>query len=86
MTIEIPDDLARELTRLAAAQRKSVVEVALDWLRPGTKPADSPQAILEMLRRLPHPSPAAVDDLEAAIAAAQLPVSDRDPFERRSER
>ena len=67
---------------MAAAQHKTVAELALDRLRSGAHPAGSPQAILEMLRGLPHPSPAAVDDLEAAIAAARLPVSDQDPFER----
>lgn len=41
--------------------------------------------MLETLRRLPNPSTAAVDDLEAAIAAAEVPASDRDPFEARTE-
>jgi hypothetical protein len=86
MTIDIPDDLARELAQAAAAQRKSIGELALDRLRSGAGPKESPQALLEMLRRLRHPSAAAVDDLEAAIAAAQVPVSDRDPFERLPER
>ena len=84
MTIDIPDDLAQELARAAAAQRKSIVELALDRLRSGGGPKESPHALLDMLRRLPHPSPAAVDDLEAAIAAGQIPVSDHDPFERAS--
>lgn len=85
MTIEIPDDLARELAQAAAAQHKTVAELALDRLRSGAHPAGSPHAILQMLRRLPHPSKAAIDDLETAIAAARLPVSDQDPFGREPE-
>jgi hypothetical protein len=41
----------------------------------------SPQAILRSLRNLPHPSPAAVDDLDATIAAARLPMNDDGAFD-----
>ena len=33
MTIQIPDDLARELEGMAAAQKKSAAQVALESLR-----------------------------------------------------
>jgi hypothetical protein len=77
MTIQIPDDLARGLEGIAAAQQKSVEQVALDSLRSLFDRASSPEVVLRALKELPHPSAAAVDDLEAAIAAARLPVQDR---------
>jgi hypothetical protein len=82
MTIDIPDDLARDLESLAAAQRRTVEEVALERLRALTDSANSPQAVLRSVRQLTHPSSSAVDDLEAAIAAARLSVRDHGPFDR----
>jgi len=82
MTIQIPDDLARGLEGIAAAQHKSVEQVAVDSLRALFDRATSPEVVLRAVRKLSHPSPAAVDDLEAAIAAARLPVSDQGAFDR----
>jgi len=82
MTIQIPDDLARGLEGLAAAQRKSVEQLALERLRSLLDAASSPEAVLRAVRELPHPSSAAVDDLDAAIAAARLPVRDQGAFDR----
>ena len=82
MTIQIPDDVARGLEGIAAAQKKSVEQVAVERLRSLLDNASSPQAVLRTLRELPHPSPSAVDDLEAAIAASRLPVRDRGAFDR----
>jgi hypothetical protein len=82
MTIQIPDDLARGLEGIAAAQPKSVEQVALESLRSFFDQASSPQVVLRAVRKLSHPSAAAVDDLEAAIAAAQLPVRDQGAFDR----
>jgi hypothetical protein len=84
MTIQIPDDLAHGLEGMAAAQQKSVEQVALDSLRALFDRAASPQAVLRAVRQLSHPSNAAVDDLETAIAAARLPVCDQGAFDRRS--
>ncbi len=81
MTIQIPDDLARGLEGIAAAQQKSVEQVALESLRALFDQASSPEAVLRTVRALPHPSAAAVDDLEAAIAAARLPVHDQGTFD-----
>jgi hypothetical protein len=81
MTIQIPDDLARGLEGIAAAQHKSVEEVAVESLRALFNSASSPEAMLRTVRKLPHPSPEAVDDLEAAIAAARLPVRDQGAFD-----
>src|ERR1035437_5094306 len=81
MTIQIPDDLARGLEGIAAAQQKSVEQVALESLRSLFDRASSPEVVLRAVRELPHPSAAAVDDLEAAIAAARLPVRDQGAFD-----
>jgi len=83
MTIQIPDELARSLEAIAAAQQKSVEQLALESLRSLFDQASSPEAILRAVRRMPHPSAAAVDDLEASIAAARLPVRDQGAFDRR---
>jgi hypothetical protein len=86
VTIQIPDDLARGLEGIAAAQSKSVEQVALESLRSLFDKAGSPEAVLRSVRALPHPSPAAVEDLEAAILAARLPVHDQGAFDKRSRR
>ncbi len=77
MTIHIPDDLARGMEGIAASQQKSVEQLAIDSLRAHFANASSPEILLGAVRKLPHPSAAAVDDLEAAIAAARLPVRDQ---------
>jgi hypothetical protein len=69
LTIQIPDDLARGLEGLASAQKKTVEQVALEHLRSLFDAACSPGAVLQAVRELPHPSSAAVDDPDAAIAA-----------------
>jgi predicted transcriptional regulator len=79
LTIEIPDDLVRSLEGIAAAQRKTVQQLALEQLssltgvshetRPG-----SPVAVLRAMLEPPHPSRADVDELDAAIAAGRLSV------------
>jgi hypothetical protein len=83
LTIQIPDDLARGLEGIASAQKKSVEEVALERLHSLFDRATSPEAVLQAVRELPHPSSSAVDDLDAAIAAARLPVTDQGAFDRR---
>jgi len=80
MTIQIPDDLARGLEGIAAAQHRSVEQVALEGLRSFFEGAASPEAVLRAVRGLCHPSAAAVDDLDAAIKSARLTVSDGDTF------
>jgi hypothetical protein len=82
MTIQIPDDLARGLEGIAAAQHKSVEQLALESLRSLFDRASSPEMVFRSLRKLPHPSAEAVDDLDAAIAAAQLPVLGQGVFDK----
>lgn len=84
MTIQIPDDLARGLEGIASAQKKSVQQVAVESLSLLFKPRRSPETVLSAIRELPHPSAAAVDDLEAAIFASRMPVSNRGAFDDRS--
>lgn len=71
MTIEIPEDLAAVLRRAAEAQQRSVEDVAVERLRRTVESNASPAALLRMMKTFPHPSAAAVDDMEAAIAAAK---------------
>lgn len=80
MIIQIPDELARGLEGIAAAQHKTVQQVALENLRSLVYNA-SPQTLLHTLQLLTHPSAEAVDALEAAIAAAELPVRDSAIFQ-----
>ena len=82
MTIQIPDDLARGLAEIAVAQQRSVEQVAVERLRSLFDGASSPEAVLRAVREVPHPSAAAVDDLEAAIASARLPVRDHGAFDK----
>ena len=82
MTIQIPDDLVRGLAPIAAAQKKSVEQLAVDRLRAFLEEPASPQTLLQTLRALPHPSHAAVDDLDAAIAESRMPVHDQGVFDR----
>ena len=86
MTIQIPDDLARGLEGLAMQQRKSIEQIAVESLRQLFDHPRSPEAILRAVRSLPHPSAAAVDDLEAAIISARLPVRDRGTFDELPQR
>jgi hypothetical protein len=81
VTIQIPDDLARSLQGVAAAQQKSVEQVALECLSSLFDKESSPEAVLRALRGVPHPSAEAVDELDAAIAAARLPVRDQVAFD-----
>ncbi|MCP5114466.1 MAG: hypothetical protein GY953_26860 [bacterium] len=74
LTIDIPDDLASRLKRMAAAQNKSLDQVAVERLRSLVRMAGSPEAVLQTMTRPPHVSAAAVDDIEAAVAADCLPV------------
>src|SRR5690242_725661 len=83
MTIQIPDDLVHSLEQIAAAQKKSVEQVAVERLRSLLDAPTSPEVVLRTIRALPHPSRAAVDDLEAAIDASQLPVREEEIFDRR---
>jgi hypothetical protein len=85
LTIEVPDELVNSLEAIAAAQRKSIQQLALERLSSlvevSPEPrAGSPAALLRVLQEPPHPSAADVDELDAAIAAGRLPVQTCDLF------
>ena len=85
LSIELPDDLARSLERIAAAQRKSVQELALERLISlvediPERRAGSPAEVLRAMQEGPHPTAADVEELDALIAAGRLPIRARDLF------
>ncbi len=91
MTIQIPEDVARGLASIAAGRNKTVEQLAVENLRllltldRGAE-TSSPEILLRALQNLPHPSPEAVDDLEAAIRSGRLPVRDDGPFDEPHQR
>jgi len=85
LTIEMPDDLARGLAGIAASQHKSVQQLAIERLTLLVESAPeyrvgSAEAVLRAMREPPHLSVSDVNELDAAIAAGQLPVETRDLF------
>ena len=85
LTIEVSDELARGLEGIAAAQRKTLQQLALEQLTaliaiaPEFR-AGSPPAILRVMREQPHPTSEDVDALDTAIASGRLPIHSRDLF------
>ena len=85
LILEVPDELVRTLEGIAANQRMSVQQLALERLtslvtgnsepRPG-----SAAALLRAMREPPNLSRADVDELDAAILAGRLPTRTRDLF------
>ena len=83
LNIEMPDDLARSLEGIAAAQRKSIQQLALERFISlvediAERRAGSPAAVLRAMQETPHPTAADVDELDAVIAAGRLPIRARD--------
>ena len=85
LIIELPDDLVLSLEGIAAAQRKSIQQLALERLSslveisPAPR-AGSPAAILRVMQEPPHPNLADVEELDRVIAAGRLPIRTRDLF------
>lgn len=85
LTINMPDHLARSLEGIAAAQQKTVEQLAVEQLSSlvrteGEPPAGSAAGLLRAMQQPPHPSGADVAELESAIAAARIPMHKRDLF------
>jgi hypothetical protein len=82
LTIEMPDDLARDLEGVAAAQRKTVQQLALERLSSFISDlnAGSPEAVLRVVYEPPHLSAADVAELDAAISAGRMAVRVADLF------
>jgi hypothetical protein len=83
LNIEVPDHVVRSLEGIAAAQRKSIQQLALERLSslvevvPKAR-AGSPTAVLRAMQEPPHPSSADVDELDAAMLVGRLPIRTRD--------
>ena len=76
LVIELPDELARDLERIAAAESKTVQELAVERLRTAIEDEPAPgtlDAIRRAMREPPHVTAADVAELEAAIASGKLP-------------
>lgn len=82
LTIEIPDELARDLEGIAAAQRKSVQQLTLERLGSIISEfrAGSPESVLRVMNEPPHLGEADVAELDAAISAGRLAVRAGDLF------
>ena len=85
--IEVPDDLARSLEGIAAAQNKTVQQLAIERLRSLVEinaecPVGSAGAVLRAVFEPPHLSAADVDELDAAIASGRLPIETPELFPR----
>ena len=83
LIIEVTDDLARSLEGIAAAQHKSIQDLAIERLsslvEAGSEHrAGSPAAVLRAMQSPPHPSASDVDELDEAIAGGRLPIRTRD--------
>ena len=82
LNIEVPDHVVRSLEGIAAAQRKSIQQLALERLSslvevvPKSR-AGSPTAVLRAMQEPPHPSSADVDELDATMLAGRLPIRTR---------
>jgi len=86
LTLELPAKLAQRLEGLAAEQKKSVEEVALEQLASSLEaaaehPAGTAAAIRQAMRKPPHLSDEDVDELERAIEAGRLPVQSAGAFD-----
>jgi len=85
LTIELPDELVRSLEGIAAAQQKSVQQLALEKLRSLVEGVTgSSAALLRAMQEPPHLTAVDVDALDEAIAGGRLPVQARDLFPDRS--
>lgn len=72
LILELPEALAQRLAWLAATQKKSVEQVALERLTPlletaAAPPTGTPAAIQQAMREPPHLRWEDVDELEQAI-------------------
>jgi hypothetical protein len=79
LIIEMPDDLARSLEGIASVQHTTVQQLAVERLRSLVEGSREPQkgspaAVLRAMMEPPHLSASDVDEMEAEIAAARMPV------------
>ena len=85
LTIGLPDELVRDLEGIAAAQHKTVQQLAVERLsllvlREKEPSRGSPGAVLQAMQEPPHLSAADVDELDASVASGRLAIQPGDPF------
>jgi len=85
LIIEVPDDLARRLERIAASQHRSIQQLALDRLcslvaETSGNRSGSAASVLLAMQEPPHLSVSDVEELDAAIATGRLPVRSESSF------
>jgi hypothetical protein len=80
LVIEIPEDLSRRVTELAAVERKTAEQVVIETLRSSPSAPGSPAAILRMINSPPHLTVEDIEALESAITSGRLPASKPNPF------
>ncbi len=85
LVIEMPDDFVRSLQRIAAAEHKSVQQLAIEKLSSLVDASHehrtgSAATVLRAMREPPHLTASDVDELDAAIHAGRLPVQTHDLF------
>jgi hypothetical protein len=88
LMLEIPEALAQRLAWLAAAQKKSIEQVALERLSsllevPKENLSGSPAALRQAMHEPPHLPWDDVDALERVIAEGKLPVHQESVFDER---
>lgn len=88
LMLEIPEALAQRLAWLAAEQKKSVEQVALERLSslldaPKENLSGSPAALRQAMHEPPHLPWEDVDALERAIAEGKLPVRQEGVFDEK---
>jgi len=85
LTIQIPDDVARRLESIAAAEQKTAQQLASErlthWLKLGSPPrSGSAAALLDAMREAPHLTAEDVEALDISIASARQPIRESDIF------
>jgi hypothetical protein len=85
LILEVPDELVKSLEGIAATQRVSVQQLALERLSSlvaghPEHQAGSAAALLRVMRELPQVSFDDVAELDAAILAGRQPIPKRDLF------
>jgi predicted transcriptional regulator len=85
VTIELPEDLARNLELVATAHQRTLQQHAVERLRSMVESdahelPGSPAAIIRAMQERPQVNDSDVADLEAAISVGRLPVRNVDLF------
>ena len=84
LVIEIPEDLSRRVTELAAVERKTAEQVVIETLRSSLSAPGSPAAILRMINSSPtSPLRTSRRWSRRQFTSGRLPASKPNPFSDR---